>query len=97
MALFSNVAAAEVPVEVLDGAPRWSYGNLAEKFARVQILVTWYGGDPDRYLAAIAAGMEDRGDEEFVLEVKRRLLADPSLGAYMRRVVAEFASRFGCE
>lgn len=95
MSLYTPADLAEV--EILDGAPRWSYGNLAEKFARVQILVTWYGGDPDRYLDAIEQGMEDRGDAEFVLDVKRRLHDDPSLGNYMRRVVTEFASRFGSE
>jgi len=51
----SNAAVIEVPVEVLDAGPRW-YGGLAANFARVQMLVTWYGSDPDRYLVAIAQG-----------------------------------------
>ena len=92
-----NVAIEEVPVEVLDGAPRWSYGNLAANFARVQILVTWYGGDPDRYLAAIDRGIEDADDLDFVLSMKQRLRVDPSLASDMRRIVGEFASRFGSE
>ena len=85
----------EVPVEVLDGAPRWSYGVLAANFARVQILVAWYGGDPDRYLDAIQRGYEDQADTSFVVAMKRRLAVDPSLLEDMRRIVDEFASRLG--
>jgi hypothetical protein len=85
----------EVPVEVLDGAPRWSYGLLAANFARVQILVAWYGGDPDRYLDAIQRGYEDQTDTSFVVAMKRRLAVDPSLLDDMRRIVDEFASRLG--
>lgn len=84
----------EVPVEVLDAAPRWSYGSLAANFARVQILVAWYGGDPDRYLAAIANGTEDSDDVDFLHQLKQRLHVEPSLLADMRRIVAEFATRF---
>ena len=84
----------EVPVEVLDAGPRWSYGGLAANFARVQILVAWYGGDPDRYLAAIADGVEDPEDMDFLHQIKRRLHVEPSLLADMRRIVGEFATRF---
>jgi hypothetical protein len=81
-------------VEVLDAGPRWSYGMLAANFARVQILFTWYGGHPDRYLAAIEQGREDADDREFLDDLKRRLDDDPSLLDDMRRIVGEFASRF---
>jgi len=84
----------EVPVEVLAAGPRWSYGGLAANFARVQILVAWYGGDPDRYLAAIANGIEDAEDVEFLHQIKQRLHVEPSLLADMRRIVGEFANRF---
>lgn len=84
----------EVPVEVLDAGPRWSYGGLAANFARVQILVAWYGGDPDRYLAAIANGVEDTEDVAFLRQIKQRLHVEPSLLADMRRIVGEFATRF---
>ena len=82
-------------VEILDSLPRWSYGMLAANFARVQILVTWYGGSPDRYLAAIADGIEDVEDREFVEALKKRLTEDPFLLDDMRRIVREFASRLG--
>ncbi len=84
----------EVPVEVLDAGPRWSYGGLAANFARVQILVAWYGGDPDRYLNAIANGVEDAEDVEFLRQIKERLHLEPSLLQDMRRIVDEFATRF---
>ena len=98
MSFLSNeMMAEEVPVEVLDAGPRWSYGNLAANFARVQILVTWYGGNPERYLEAIAKGLEDSTDRPFIVSLKQRLKADPALLTDMRRIVAEFASRFGSE
>ena len=81
-------------VEVLDAGPRWSYGMLAANFARVQILVTWYGGNPDRYLAAIEDGFEDPDDRPFVETLKLRLGTDRHLLDDMRRIVGEFASRF---
>jgi hypothetical protein len=83
-----------VEVEILDAVPRWSYGALAANFARVQMLVTWYGGDPDRYLAAIEEGIEDAEDRDFVESIKTRLGKERSLLDDMRRIVAEFASRF---
>ena len=94
MSFLSNELMVEVPVEVLDAGPRWSYGSLAANFARVQILVTWYGGDPDRYLHAIENGIEDAGDATFVRRIKDRLKVDPSLLHDMRRIVGEFATRF---
>lgn len=94
MSLSSNAAVIEVPVEILDAAPRWSYGNLAANFARVQILVAWYECDPDRYLAAIADGVEDAEDAPFVRQIKERLKHDHSLAHDMRRIVGEFARRF---
>ena len=88
-------AASEVPVEILDDGPRWSFGSLAADFARVQLLLSWYGGDPDRYLAAVDGGIEDQTDVPFLLSMKRRLQAEPSLLDDMRRIVDEFASRLG--
>lgn len=97
MSFSSNAAVIEVPevtVEVLDAGPRWSYGSLAANFARVQMLVAFYGCDPDRYLAAIAQGIEDVEDREFLRHIKKRVRLDPSLLDDMRRIVGEFASRF---
>jgi hypothetical protein len=91
----SRSLSTSVQVEVLDAGPRWSYGLLAANFARLQLLFTWYGGNPDRYLAAIEDGLEDAEDREFVEDLKRRLREDRALLDDMRRIVGEFASRFG--
>jgi hypothetical protein len=90
----SSDVSLEVPVEILDAGPRWSYGSLAANFARVQLLVTWYGGDPDRYMDAIAQGVEDVEDMEFLRNIKARMDEEPTLLNDMRRIVAEFADRF---
>jgi hypothetical protein len=94
VSLITN-AVSEVAVEILEDGPRWSFGTLAANFARVQLLISWYGGDPDRYLAAIHGGIEDENDMPFLLSMKRRLREEPSLAEDMRRIVDEFASRFG--
>ena len=94
MSFSSNAAVIEVPVEILDAGPRWSYGSLAANFARVQMLVAFYGCDPDRYLEAISQGIEDVEDREFLQQIKHRLRLEPALLDDMRRFVAEFATRF---
>ncbi len=94
MSVTSSDVSLEVPVEILDAGPRWSYGSLAANFARVQLLVTWYGGDPDRYMDAIAQGVEDVEDMEFLRNIKARMDEEPTLLNDMRRIVAEFADRF---
>ena len=90
---FSPFSGQDVAVEVIDGAPRWTYGMLAANFARVQILVTWYGGDPDRYLDAVARGEEDEADVAFLVAMKHRLAADPTLLNDISRILGEFATR----
>lgn len=85
----------EVPVEVLDAGPRWSFSSLAANFARVELLLGWYGGDANRYLDAVARGEEDESDVPFLVVIRQRLEEDPSLLDDMRRIVDEFASQFG--
>lgn len=89
----THEAGLEAGVEVIDGAPRWAFGALAANFARVQILVTWYSGDPDRYLNAIALGDEPESDVPFLVALKHRLAADPRHLEEIRRIINEFASR----
>jgi hypothetical protein len=90
-----NDVANEVPVEVLELTPRWGYAGLAANFARMQILVAWYDGDPDKWIDAIKRGMEDDADLPFLIALKQRMADDPSLLGSMRRIIDEFASRFG--
>ena len=92
--MFISDVMMEVPVEVVDAGPRWSFSSLAANFARVELLIGWYGGDPDRYLDAVERGAEDESDVPFLVVMKQRLKQDPSLLDDMRRLVDEFASRF---
>ena len=84
-------------VDVIDWAPRWSFFGLAANFARLQILLTVFDGDPDKWLEMIERwGTEaDRADVPFLAAVKQRLAADPALLEDLRRIMAEFAERFG--
>ena len=87
----------EVPVEILELTPRWLAGGLAASFARVQILVTYYDGDPMRWLEEIERGQMpgDESDVEFQNAIQQRINDDGSLVADMRRIVSEFATRVG--
>lgn len=92
-----NDVVLEAPVEIVEWMPRWSYGTTAANFARVQILVTIYDGDPDRWLESIerSGTPDDEADVPFLVAMKRRLAEDPMLLDDMRRIVGEFAERFG--
>ena len=87
----------EVPVEILELTPRWLAGGLAASFARVQILVTYYDGDPVRWMEEIQRGQMpgDDSDIEFLEAIERRMQNDPTLLRDMRRIVGEFAARVG--
>lgn len=89
--------APEVPVEILEFTPRWLAGGLAASFARVQILVSFYDGDPQLWQEAIERG-ETPGDEadlSFLDTITRRIADDPKLIDDLRRIVGEFAARAG--
>jgi hypothetical protein len=89
--------AGETEVDVIEWTPRWGFWGLSANFARVQILLTVFDGDPDKWLDAIERwGTEaDEGDVPFLVAVKQRLAEDPSMLEDMRRIVNEFAQRFG--
>ena len=87
----------EVPVEILELTPRWLAGGLAASFARVQILVTYYDGDPLRWIQDIERGQTpgDESDLDFLRRIQDRIEYDPSLLHDRRRIVTEFATRVG--
>ena len=89
--------AVDVPVEVLEWTPRWSLGAVAANFARMQMLVTLFDGDPDKWLEMIerSGSSEDELDVPFLVVVKQRMAEDPGFIEDMRRIVAEFAAKFG--
>jgi len=86
-----------VEVEVLELTPRWLAGGLAASFARVQILVSYYDGDPVRWQQEIERGQMpgDESDVAFLTAIADRMRNDPALLDDMRRLVGEFAARVG--
>ncbi len=88
--------AVDVPVEVLEWTPRWSLGAVAANFARMQMLLTLFDGDPDKWLEVIerAGSVEDEADVPFLAVMKQRIAEDPGFVDDMRRIVGEFVRRF---
>lgn len=91
-----SLSFGEVPVEILELTPQWLAGGLAAAFARVQILVTFYDGDPQLWHEAIGRGEmpEDESDLAFLESMQQRVHDDPRLIPDLRRIVSEFAARF---
>ena len=89
--------AVDVPVEVLEWTPRWSLGAIAANFARMQMLITLFDGDPDKWLDMIerSGNPEDELDVPFLVVMKQRMTEDPAFIEDMRRIVVEFAAKFG--
>lgn len=91
-----SVAVVE-PVEIFDWTPRWSLGAVAANFARMQMLLTLFDGDPDKWLAMIerSGTAEDELDVPFLVGMKQRMAEDATFLDDMRRLVAEFATKVG--
>jgi hypothetical protein len=89
--------AVDVPVEILEWTPRWSLGAIAANFARMQMLLTLFDGDPDKWLEMIerTGSSDDETDVPFLVVMKQRIAEDPGFMEDMRRIVGEFAARFG--
>jgi hypothetical protein len=88
--------AVDVPVEILEWTPRWSLGAIAANFARMQMLLTLFDGDPDKWLEMIerTGSSDDETDVPFLVVMKQRIAEDPGFMEDMRRIVGEFAARF---
>ena len=87
----------EVPIEIIELTPRWLAGGLAASFARVQILVSFYDGDPQLWQEAIERGETpgDDADLSFLDTMTQRIADDPQLIDDLRRIIGEFARRAG--
>ncbi|MGZ5432631.1 MAG: hypothetical protein ACXW31_11120 [Thermoanaerobaculia bacterium] len=87
----------EVPVEIIELSPRWLAGGLAASFARVQILVSFYDGEPELWQEAIERGETpaDEADFAFLETMIQRIADDARLIDDLRRIVGEFAARAG--
>jgi hypothetical protein len=83
-------------IEGIEWVPRWSWFGVAEDFARVQILLTVFDGEPEKWLDMIRTSgtPADQTDVPFLLELKQRLDEEPEMIDDMRRIVREFMERF---
>ena len=84
-------------VEVLEWTPRWGFSGASANFARLQILINVFDGDPDKWLDALArwGNKGDDADVPFLVAIKKRLAEDPTLLDDMRRIMDDFSERFG--
>ena len=77
-----------VAVEAYEWVDTTSLGEVASNFARAQLLVTLFDGDPDKWIAFIESSgtaEERERDLPFAREVKRRLGDDPRHVERLRR------------
>lgn len=69
-----------VAVEAYEWLDTKEVGEVAAKFARAQLLVTLFDGDPDKWIEFIetrGTAEERERDLPFAREMKRRLSDDP--------------------
>ena len=84
-------------VEVIEWTPRWGFSGASANFARLQILMTVFDGDPDKWLDAIVrwGNKGDDTDVPFLVAIKQRLVQDPAFLEDMQRIMQQFSERFG--
>ncbi len=84
-------------VEVIEWTPRWGFSGASANFARLQILMTVFDGDPDKWLDAVVrwGNKGDDVDVPFLVAIKQRLVQDPHFLDDMQNIMQDFAERFG--
>ena len=78
----------EVAVEAYEWVDTMNLGEVAANFARAQLLVTVFDGDPDKWIAFIESSgtpEERERDLPYAREIKRRLGEDPKHVERLRR------------
>lgn len=78
----------EIAVEAYEWVDTVNLGEVATNFARAQLLVTLFDGDPDKWIAFIESSgtAEERArDLPYAREMKRRLSDDPKHIERLRR------------
>lgn len=97
MAFPKPVIAEAAAVEIIEWTPRWGFSGASANFARLQILMTVFDGDPDKWLDAIVrwGNKGDDTDVPFLVAIKQRLVHDPSFLDDMLRIMHDFSERFG--
>jgi hypothetical protein len=94
---FVSPQTAVEAVEVIEWTPRWGFSGASANFARLQILLTVFDGDPDKWLDAIVrwGNKGDDSDVPFLAAMKQRLAHDSTFLDDMRGIMHDFAERFG--
>jgi hypothetical protein len=84
-------------VEAYEWVPTSNLARTVAEFARMQILVTLFDTDPDKWLDFIrryGTADEHRDDVPFLLQLRARMQKDPSIADDMRRIIREVAALF---
>lgn len=79
-----------IAVEAYAWVDTTGLSEVASNFARAQMLITLFDGDPDKWITFIESfgtAQERERDLPFALEVKRRLSSDPRHVQRLRRLV----------
>lgn len=78
----------DVAVEAYEWVDTGNLGEVAANFARAQLLITLFDGDPDKWIAFIencGTPEERERDLPYAREIKRRLDDDPKHVERLRR------------
>lgn len=97
MPISTAVRPMSVDVETYEWVPTSNLARTVAEFARMQILVTLFDADPDKWLDFIrryGTADERRDDVPFLMHVRERMQRDPMIAEDMRRIVAEVATLF---
>lgn len=81
-------------VEVHEWVDTSNLSQLVASFARIHILLAVFDGNPDRWIEMInvdGTPEEREGDLRFLLALKRRMAARPTLLDELRESVQDFA------
>jgi hypothetical protein len=84
-------------VEAYEWVPTSNLARTVAEFARMQILVTLFDSDPDKWLDFIrryGTADEHRDDVPFLLQLRERMQQNPSMAGDMRRIIREVTALF---
>ena len=85
----------EVAVEAYEWVDTMNLGEVAANFARAQLLVTLFDGDPDKWIDFIereGTPHEREHDLPFAKAIKYRMAKEPDVIPRLRQLVKEFSS-----
>jgi len=83
-----------LPIEAFDWIDTTKLSNVVANFARAQILVALFDGDPDKWIEFLrrdGTPQELEHDLPFALTVKRRMDSDADYINRLRSLVREFS------